>query len=401
MDKMNEKKIHIVITCRGCDSGGSVPNIAIKQACVLQKYFTVSLVSDGFPDNIFGINKELVNPWKFNYLRRFCHVPNEYSFVRSVLLCLPGLHQKNRIDMIICNSHALASLAALRVKRKYGIPYALVTHGDIFERPKGTYDVLLTAFYKMVTPSAYRNADLVIASSPHMASRAIMGGAAKEAIAVIPNGFDPIDIGLDGPVFSKDSIFRNSNSPIKLLFVGRFSIEKGADILIKACKILADYNISFELNMIGSGPSEYNLQKLVKEMGLERQVKFLGKIERKILGKCYSQADLLCIPSISEPLPSVAIEGLMSGVPVLGSNVGGIPFIVQEGKNGILVDPGSPEAIAREIESLVNNPLRLQTLTNNAALSVYPRFTGESVGRKLRDSIQKVVFAKSLTNNCG
>jgi len=372
---------------------GSVSGVALHHAVELSKYFRVTLVSDSFPDTgQTGVEFLKVTPRRFDYLRRFCHVPNEYSFATSVRHDIEMMHKDNAIDMTICHGHAVATLSAKPLKEKYGIPYALVTHGDIFDRPKGTYDWRLTVFYKWLTPTAYRNADLILALSPHMAACAIKGGSSPGVVKVVPNGIDPADIGLDENTLQvRGKRERKKNDPIRLLFVGRLSVEKGVDILIRACKILKERNVPFSLDVIGTGPLKKALDAMVVEAHLADRITFLDKIERRLLGTHYQKADLVCVPSVSDPLPTVVLEALLTGVPVLGSDVGGIPFIVETGKNGVIVPHLDASPTADAIEGLYRNNEVLAYLTENACASVHPRFLWDTVGQRIGSAIEETL----------
>jgi glycosyltransferase involved in cell wall biosynthesis len=380
---------HIVIACYASGSGGSVAAVAVRHACELAKYCErVMLVSNSFPKGLpKNVEQGRVTPMEFNFLRRLCHVPNEYAFVRSVRSYLEALHKRDRIDMIMCHSQALAALSAKPLKERYGIPFTLAPHGDIFDRPRGTYDSLLTAFYKAVTPVAYRSADLIIALSPYMASRAIKGGANSALVHVIPNGIDPKDIGLDISAVSSQQ--RPCEGALKLLYVGGLSVLKGVDVLIQACGMLKQRGVIFSLKLIGEGMLEKDLRNMVKEMDLSDVVSFAGKVSRSQLGAHYRRADLVCVPSLSDTLPSVVLEALISGTPVLGSDVGGIPFMVKEGLNGLLVPPKDHEALSDAIESLYQKPERLAQLKENARPSVLPRFSWEAIGKRIYALIEE------------
>jgi glycosyltransferase involved in cell wall biosynthesis len=384
---------HIVIGCPSSNSGSSVANVAIKHARELAKYFErVTLVSDSFPDKLpENVGRGLVTPIKFNFLRRLCHVPNEYAFVRSVRNHLATLHKKNPIDMIICHSHALAALSAKPLKERYGIPFALVTHGDIFDRPKGTYDSRLTAFYKAITPVAYRNADVIIALSPYMAACAQKGGANSNIIHIVPNGIDPTDIGLNGSENISGLLERKQTTAIRLLYAGRLSIEKGIDTLIKACGILNKKNVNFTLEIIGDGPMEKSLRRMVEMSRLSNRITFLGKVDRRMLGSYYRRSDLVCVPSISDPLPTVVLEALISSTPVVGSDTGGIPFMVSNGRTGWIVPHGDPNALAGVVEDVSKNPAVLRLLGNAAFREASERFNWGNIGRQLSEIIARAI----------
>jgi glycosyltransferase involved in cell wall biosynthesis len=382
---------HIAIACAACGSDGSVADVAIKHSRELAKYYErVTLVSNSFPQMMpENVERGLVVPLKFNFLRRFCHVPNELAFTCSVRNYLEGLHKRNPIDMIICHSHALAALSAKPLKDRNGIPFGLVTHGDIFDRPKGTYDNRLTVFYKGVTPYAYRNADLIIALSPYMAECAIKGGANPKVVNVIPNGIDSADIGLQDKVNISHPREKQKTDPIRLLFVGRLSVEKGIDVLIKACDRLNNKNVKFTLKIIGDGPMKDQIHNFVENSNISNLVQFFGRIQRDCLGDYYRNADILCVPSISEAQGLAVLEALVSGTPVIGSEIGGIPFMIRTGQNGLLVPPKNSEALADAIESLYRKPEKLSLLKKNARSLVFPRFSWENIGKTIYDLLEE------------
>ena len=384
--------LNIAIVCPACGGTGSVANVAVHHAKELSKSFQVTLVSDSFPDTALpGVESLKVTPRRFDYLRRFCHVPNEYAFARAVRDKLEMMHKGTPIDMIICHGHVAATLSAKPLKGQYGIPYALVTHGDIFDRPKGTYDWRLTMFYKAVTPYAYRTADLIIPLSPYMAEYALKRGGVAENIRVIPNGIDPSDIGLNLEIVKQANDTLREQGVLKLLYVGTLHTHKGIAILLSACDILNKRRIPFSLHIIGSGPLEAALKDFVKKSELSNKIIFLGKVDRKDLGPHYRYANLLIVPSLSDALPTVVLEALLSGVPVVGSHIGGIPFMIQHGMNGLLCKPDDPIALSTAIERLYRNPSELSSLSANAFPSVYPKFSWETAGEALICSINEVL----------
>src|SRR5262249_39088431 len=149
-----------------------------------------------------------------------------------------------------CHSHAVAALTAAPFRARTGVRFGLVVHGDIFDRPQGTYDARQTAFYRHVTPRAYRSADVIFALSPHMAGLAVRAGASRGAVVVVPNGVDPADIGLQDIVAR-----RRRGDGLRLLYVGRLAVEKGVDVLVAACGLLPA-SLSVELDIVGTGPCE-------------------------------------------------------------------------------------------------------------------------------------------------
>jgi glycosyltransferase involved in cell wall biosynthesis len=126
------------------------------------------------------------------------------------------------------------------------------------------------------------------------------------------------------------------------------------------------------------------------------RVHFLGAVERKRLGSHYRDADVTCVPSVSETLPTVALESLVAGTPVVGSDVGGIPFIVESGINGLIVPKADFQGLADAIQEIHRDPSLLGRLQGNARGSVLPRFSWEAVGLKLHRAIRETLAARSM-----
>lgn len=310
-------------------------NVALHHAEELARFYRVSLFSDGFPvQPIAGVTFCRLPSVRFCWLRRLAHVPNELSFALAARRELIKKHQQSPINLIMCHGHPVARITCAPMRRRYQIPYALVIHGDIFDRPQGTYDPRLTWFYRKVTPGAYRSADLIIALSPHMREMALCSGADPARIKVIPNGIDPAEIGINDKTVAWQTA-RNGER-LELLYVGRLAIEKGIDVLIEACRLLVQSRIDYRLRIVGSGPMEEHLRELVHNCGLDNKIEFLGGKSRSEMGALYRSAQLVCVPSRSDPLPTVVLESMVAGVAVVGAETGGIPFMIEHETTGLV-----------------------------------------------------------------
>lgn len=368
--------MHIVVVCRGLGTSGSVAAVALRQSQELARHADISLVSESLPDDTPWARRQLVHVPNLHILRRLRHVADEYLFARSARAGLFVMHQRDPIDFVLCHGHAAAFLAARPLRQRAGVPFGFVTHGDIFDRPRGTYDPRLTAFYKWVTPRAYRTSDLVFALSPYMADLARRGGA--KAVEVVPNGIDPEDIGL-----ATES--RGQSDRLRLLYVGRFSVEKGIQVLIEMCALRRD--LDFVLDLVGDGLLLPRLRQLTAR---DSRVTLLGRRPRRELGAIYRSHDALVLPSLSEAFPTVLLEALASGTPVIASNVGGIPSIVQHGRNGLLVSPADARALADAIALFARDAGLRRSLFENARSSVLPRFSWMTIGDRMAGLIARV-----------
>ncbi|MBC7603732.1 MAG: glycosyltransferase family 4 protein, partial [Ramlibacter sp.] len=258
---------------------------------------------------------------------------------------------------------------------------ALVTHGDIFDRPKGTYDSRLTWFYERVTPPAYKHADLVVALSPHMQHRALAGGARPATVALLPNGIAPQELNLDDHV---SYAHLQANDALEILFAGRLSVEKGVDVLLDAAALLKREGVRFRLKIVGEGPERAALQARVAEQGLGDCVAFIGRVPRERLGKLYQASHVVCVPSRSDPLPTVVLEAMAAGVPVVGSDAGGIPYMIEDGLTGIVCASESAQALAQALSRLAGHPEQARAMGNAGRVRALTEFSWERCGEALR-----------------
>ena len=135
-----------------------------------------------------------------------------------------------------------------------------------------------------------------------------------------------------------------------ILFVGRLILRKGLHLLLQAFKILRERITNVRLVVVGDGPERQRYLNQVKSMALEKDVIFTGFVDKTTLGKIYSLSDIVAIPSLNEPFGIVVLEAMLSRKPIVASNSGGIPEILQDNVNGRLVDPNDAFRFAEAME---------------------------------------------------
>ncbi len=292
------------------------------------------------------------------------------------------------VAALFAHSHALGALVGRRVQSEFGVPYLLVVHADIHDRPPRTYDPQVTAFYRWATPIAYRYATRILAISNHIARSAIARGGEPGRVIVVPNGIDPREISTGelggGGVAGAAARAGDFGGPLRLLYVGRLSIEKGVADLIAACALLGRRAIAFHLCIVGDGPLRLDLERQAQELGIGDRVAFVGTQPRGQLSSFYQGADLVCVPSLSEPQGLVVLEALVAGKPVVASDVGGIPDMVRDGENGRLHPPGHPDRLAEVLGELASDRVALGRLASHTQPSVIENYSWEAIGRRLR-----------------
>lgn len=124
------------------------------------------------------------------------------------------------------------------------------------------------------------------------------------------------------------------------------------------------------LTIAGSGPLADPLRKLADSLGLAGVVKFTGHLDREAMARAYQNADIAINPSLIDNMPNSVLEALASGVPVVSTDVGGVPYIVNDGQTALLVPPNSPDAMAEAILKLMDSSVLPEQLINNGLAEV-------------------------------
>lgn len=157
-----------------------------------------------------------------------------------------------------------------------------------------------------------------------------------------------------------------------ILCFGRMAEKKGMVYLVRAMSRIREHCPGLGLILIGSGPEESRLRKEVTELGLERAVRFLGRRPHAEIVRYLHQCRVAVVPSIidsvgeTEGMPTVVVEAMAAGVPVVGSRVDGIPDVIRNGKNGWLSREKDPMDLAEKILTALNAKDRAQII--NGAL---------------------------------
>lgn len=142
----------------------------------------------------------------------------------------------------------------------------------------------------------------------------------------------------------------------RLLFVGRLAAVKGVPLLLEAMAALAPRFPALRLTLIGDGPERAALEAQARALGLAERVDFLGYRSQSEVAEALSEADVFALPSFAEGLPVVLMEALAAQVPVVTTQIAGVPELVADGAAGRLVPPGDAEALARAIAGLLASP---------------------------------------------
>ncbi len=176
------------------------------------------------------------------------------------------------------------------------------------------------------------------------------------------------------------------NGRPQILFVGRFSKNKGINNLIRAMPIIGAEMPEARLALVGFGPEEESIRSTIAAEGLVDRVTILGRVSRDDIPTHMASADLLVLPSIKvEGLGVVLLEALASGTAVVGSNVGGIPDIIEDGVTGLLCRSQDEADIAAKcVRMLQDEDLKRRTTENGMQL-VNARFSWAGIGTVMEE----------------
>lgn len=212
---------------------------------------------------------------------------------------------------------------------------------------------------KPLTRWIWRRADRVVAVCESLGDLTLRTSP-DLCYTVVPNG---VDLTRFCPPAAERG---NGRRTIRCLAVARLIERKGLGDLIRAFAQLERGR--FELEIVGGGPDEAVLRELVSRYGLGREIRFQGVLDRAAVAQRYREADLFTLPSSAEAFGNVFAEALASGLPIVASNVGGIPELVEHGTNGLLVSPGDVDGLAGAIRYLAGDPeLRREIAVCNRA----------------------------------
>ena len=253
-----------------------------------------------------------------------------------------------------------AFLAAARACRKRRIPYVISTHGfvefDDYQKAFGApswQKPLLDLLIRRPVVKTATNAAAVLMLSPQEEPILISMGVEREKLGIATNGVDPYfctEISADSRQ-SLTSRFEIPENRLKILFVGNHTANKGIDVLLTAAKMLRGDTVVI---VAGAIRSQKEHQLLLRDSGTDTslgQVIFTDVTTKEELRALYQSADIFCFPSRADTLPLVILEAMVSGLPVVSTKTGGIPYEVSA-DTGILVDSGDALSLANALNTL-------------------------------------------------
>lgn len=273
------------------------------------------------------------------------------DFLRLYQAAYVGLRLREKgISHVHAHFAGMAARTAFWIARFFPITFSFTAHAnDIFAPRKFEIglDKLVDAARVIITETDYSEKFLQ-ERFPECADR----------IHRIYNGLNPAE-------------FRRANfacAPPLIVAIGRLIAKKGFTDLIRACALLVERGRPFRCEIFGEGPLENQLRGQIEESGLQELIQLPGPKPQHELRACLAAASVFVLPSVPEAeggmdnLPTVIMEAMATGLPVVATKIGGIPEMVIENETGFLVQPGNAMALAGAIETVIDDGLLAQRL---------------------------------------
>jgi glycosyltransferase involved in cell wall biosynthesis len=374
----------------GGGGGYATKNIArcLRDIGVETEILTARIGGDDNAAELDGIPIHRVASWRRSL--HDCGLRGAYTFVAAAAFMRRKLHAQNRYDLEHYFFSMPTGLLTLLPNRHESIPSVISIRGsdvpgyDPFNR---TVEVI-HSLTKPITRRIWKGADKVVALSDALADLARQTSPDIE-YGVIPNGVDELH-------FSPPET-REQGPELRLVTVARLLERKGIQVILQACG--QPETLPVELTIVGTGPYKDALQEQVNALDMGDRVRFAGYVSNDKLPALYGKMDAFVLPSETESFGLVFTEAMSCGLPILASDVGGIPETVRHGVDGFLCPPGRPELLRANIETLIGNRDLRARMGRAGRQRVIDRYTWHRVSEQYLETYNSILNPDSNTSS--
>ena len=321
----------------------------------------VTVVTSQFEDLpatevIEGMTIRRVPVWRKN--RDVCAVYEMLTYVISSTYYGQSIAKIFQPDVVQVFFGIPSGACAYWLQRIQNLPYVVFLGGRDVPRPNPDppYYRWLYLLLKPIIRSIWHKAEQVVACSDGLRQLALATDP-EIAIDVIPDGLELDRFACPDKACPRAGSGATDAESVKILTIGRLIPRKGFQFLIQAIpQMVSRARNPFQIDIVGDGPYRAQLQKMVKDLKIEKYVHFSGSVDYADLPDKYRQADIFALCSSAEGMPLVVLEAMGAGLPIVASKVQGIEDLVAVGQNGALVEPGNIEQITDQLTNLINHP---------------------------------------------
>lgn len=321
----------------------------------------------------------------FGFTKSFLGKIQMIPYLFMMILYSGIIIRKDHIDLIHTHWIIPQGIAGAFWRKITGIPHLTTSH--VLDITITNHFSWLRSFIQLVL----KGSDSITVNSSFTREQVLKFTSSLKPITIIPMGIDDSWIPFE---IQETSGIKNGHS---ILFVGRIIEWKGVDVLIHAVQLVSVNYPDVLLTIIGEGPCRKKYENLVRKIGFDKIIHFPGKVSDRQLKEAYLKSDLFILPSreknsvVMEGLGVVLLEAMAVGVPVIGSNTGGIPDIIEDNVNGLLVPPDNPEALAKAILQIFDNPSMAEQFRKTGLKTVKTRFSWDIISEQFADIYKTVI----------
>lgn len=339
--------------------------------------WATSLANEGFEIGIFSLNKSVFEWYKsYKNIHVFNEVQRDDNFFKSSMFNkLEYLLYTHKVKKTIREFkpdilHAHYATSYGLIGRLSGFrPYIVSVWGsDIFDFPH------ISIIAKKLIQRNLRYPEMVMSTSHVMK---------KEILKYVDREVEVTPFGVDIKLFAPKQVNRiTGENDIVIGAIKQIDKKYGTDILIAAFKkaCVANPDKSLKLLLVGSGAMKEECENLAKELGIEKKVIFVGKVPPEKVPDYHNMIDIYCNISTldSESFGVSVVEAMACGKPVIVTNVGGLPEVVNHNETGLVIQKENADAAAEAIQRLIDNKNLVTFLTTNAMQHVHKHYNWDN-----------------------
>ena len=313
---------------------------------------------------------------------------NVLYFTFAGFLKIKQLNKKYNFEVFQASDAGAAALALI-VSKVYGKKFIFEVQGDIFDYPGKVGGRVHSSLVKFFSRLIVKQADYIRIVSPFLFEPLDKLNINREKIFLVPPRCDSKLFREQNVSEEKPEVFKKNQ--YNLLFVGNLLIAKGVDILLEAFALIAKEKSSIAMVFVGDGEEKERLIARSKELGISDKVDFLGRVEYNSIPTLMNYADILVLPSIEEGVGRVLLEAMSMHLPIVASNVGGIPLVIDDKKDGLLFEVGEIGALKENVLFLLNNPTFSKDMAKVAHQKFLENYEYEISMKKFIDMYQSIL----------
>ena len=302
------------------------------------------------------------------------------------------LRKRNSENGILLHAHDwLVHFCARELKHEFKIPLIATIHATEHGRNNGIHTALQRSIASTEWELSYEAWRVIVCSAFMQQQVTEHLELPPDKIDVIPNGVRASKFDFD---FSPEEAGRFRAQFARLdeqlvFFVGRMVAEKGAHLLLEAFSKARKRIPTARLLIVGGGDTE-PLKQLAEKLTLGDHVTFTGFVPDDVLLRLYRVIDVAAFPSLYEPFGIVALEAMAACVPVIVSDAGGFPEVVEHNVTGIVFPRGDSDALADAIVGILRDPARAHSLADNGLRRVHDHFNWDRLAARTHQVYEQV-----------